>query len=78
MTRAFDNLKNKVGIMVPFQRCIDAFRNLCEEPLKRKMSITCEDDIFIGTPDMFRGVEKDIIIVAELRNSVVDGLAQLD
>jgi hypothetical protein len=39
------------------------------------MSITCEDDIFIGTPDMFRGVEKDIIIVAELRNSIVDGLA---
>ena len=75
MTAAFGNLKSRVGIMVPFERSIAAFRELCEEPLKRKMGIDCEDDIFIGTPDMFRGVEKDIIIVAQLRNSTVDGLA---
>jgi AAA domain len=78
MTRAFASLKNRVGIMVPFTRSIEAFRQLCEEPLKRKMSIDCEDEIFIGTPDMFRGVEKDIIIVTHLRNSIVDGLAQFD
>jgi hypothetical protein len=78
MTRAFSSLKNRVGIMVPFERCIEAFRELCEEPLKRKMGIECEDDIFIGTPDMFRGVEKDIVILSSLRNSAVDGLAQLD
>lgn len=42
------------------------------------MGIDCEDDIFIGTPDMFRGVEKDIVIVSQLRNSTVDGLGQLD
>jgi superfamily I DNA and/or RNA helicase len=75
MTRSFTNLKNRVGIMVPFERSIEAFRELCEEPLKRKMGIDCEDEIFIGTPDMFRGVEKDIVIVAQLRNSIVDGLA---
>jgi hypothetical protein len=78
MTRAFSSLKNRVGIMVPFERCIDTFKELCEEPLKRKMGIDCEDDIFIGTPDMFRGVEKDIVILSSLRNSIVDGMAQLD
>ncbi len=26
MTRAFASLKNRVGIMVPFERCIEAFR----------------------------------------------------
>ena len=42
------------------------------------MGIESYDEIFVGTPDMFRGVEKDIIIVAQLRNSIVDGLGQLD
>ena len=48
------------------------------QEFKRKIGIDCEDDIFIGTPDMFRGVEKDIVILSSLRNSTVDGLAQLD
>jgi len=78
MTRAFSYLKNRIGIMVPFGRCIDAFRQLSDECLKRKMKIDTADELFVGTPDMFRGVEKDIIIVAQLRNSMVDGLGLLD
>jgi superfamily I DNA and/or RNA helicase len=31
----------------------------------------------IGTPDMFRGVEKKIIIVAPIRNSQVEGLGMM-
>ncbi len=42
------------------------------------MGIEGPDELFVGTPDMFRGVEKDIIIVAQLRNSIVDGLGQFD
>lgn len=74
MTRAFTYLKNRIGIMVPYERCIDAFRQLSDDTLKRKMHIESSDEVFVGTPDMFRGVEKDIIIIAQLRNSIVDGL----
>lgn len=50
-----------------------SFRLLLE-PFKYKLGITSDDDVFVGTPEMFRGIEKDIIIVAGLRNSIIDGL----
>ena len=78
MTKAFNYLKNRIGIMVPFERSIASFRQLSDDTLKRKMGIESPDEVFVGTPDMFRGVEKDIIIVAQLRNSIVDGLGQFD
>jgi superfamily I DNA and/or RNA helicase len=46
--------------------------------MRGKLGVTTDDEIFVGTPEMFRGVEKDIIIVAGVRNSIVDGLGQLD
>jgi superfamily I DNA and/or RNA helicase len=49
--------------MVPFERTIEAFNKLLDEPIRKKLGVEREDDIFIGTPDMFRGVEKDVIIV---------------
>ena len=61
---------------MPFERCITSFKLLLE-PYEKKLGICDNDDIFIGTPDMFRGVEKEIIIVTSLRNSVIDGLGQL-
>ncbi len=80
MTRSFARcFKNRLGVIVPFQRCIEAFRSLAEEGLRRKLGVECpEDEVFVGTPEMFRGVEKDIIIVTHLRNSVVDGLGYFD
>jgi superfamily I DNA and/or RNA helicase len=42
--------------------------------MKRKLGIESDDEIFVGTPDMFRGVEKDILIVVQLRNSTISGL----
>jgi len=78
MRKSFAKLKGRIGVIVPFERSVSAFYRLLEDYIKRKLGIESNDEIFVGTPDMFRGVEKDIIIVAQLRNSVVDGLGQLD
>lgn len=74
MCKAFAGLRNRIGIMVPFQSSIQTFSQLASEVMKRKLGIECDDEIFVGTPDMFRGVEKDILIVVQLRNSTISGL----
>lgn len=76
MQHSFSKIKNCIGIVVPFERCIGSFRVLFE-PMKAKIGAN-DDNIFIGTADMFRGVEKEIIIVSNLRNSVVDGMGLLE
>lgn len=79
MQKAFLKLRNKIGIVVPFARSVDAFKKLFDDGFKNKLGITnLEDEVFVGTPDMFRGVEKDIVILSMVRNSTVDGLGQLD
>ena len=78
MSKAFLKLKNRVGVIVPFERCIKVFKTLFDEQIKKKLGIQSDDEVFVGTPDMFRGVEKDIIIVSTLRNSMIDGIGQLD
>jgi hypothetical protein len=75
MSYAFDKVKKQIGIIVPFERCIQSFRMIFDS-YKSKLGAT-DDDIFVGTVDMFRGVDKEIIIVTNLRNSVVDGLGLL-
>ena len=45
------------------------------EAMSGKMGAT-KNDIMIGTPEMFRGVEKDLIILCPLRNSQVEGLGE--
>ncbi len=76
MQKAFSRLRNKIGVIVPFERCIRIFNNYFDAGVKKRLGITCDDEVFVGTPDMFRGVEKDIIIVAPLRNSTVCGIGQ--
>lgn len=79
MNRAFGgSLRSKIGIIVPFERSVQAFNQLFDDAMRAKLGIISEDEIFVGTPDMFRGVDKDIIIITGVRNSVVDGLGQLD
>lgn len=77
MTLAFSFLKGKIGIIIPFRNYIVAYHKLLCEALKARVNAD-ENDILIGTPDMFRGVEKDLIIVSTLRNSVIDGLGYFD
>ncbi|CDW88819.1 splicing endonuclease positive effector [Stylonychia lemnae] len=74
---AFSKIKRSIGVIVPFERLIPTFKILFE-PVKQRLGLDKEDDIFIGTTEMFRGVEKEIIIVTSLRNSVVDGLGSLE
>ena len=78
MSKAFAKIKNKIGVIVPFERMIQAFKQLFDETNRKKLGVTSDDEIFVGTPDMFRGVEKDIIILTSVRNSVVDGLGLFD
>jgi hypothetical protein len=78
MSKAFLKLKDRIGIIVPFERCIRAFWTLFDEERRKKLGIQSEDEIFVGTPDMFRGVEKELIIISSVRNSVVDGLGQFN
>lgn len=78
MQKAFSKIKGRIGIMVPFERSIETFQRLFDSGIRRKLGVTSEDEVFVGTPDMFRGVEKDIVIVTQLRNSVVEGLGQMD
>lgn len=78
MTKAFLRLKSRIGVIVPFERSIEAFKRLLDDLIRKKLGVQSDDEIFVGTPNMFRGVEKDIIIIAQLRNSAVDGLGQMD
>lgn len=61
-------------MIVPHERCIESFK-LFFKNLEHKLGIQYPDgDVYVGTPQMFRGVEKHIVIVCGLRNSQVDGL----
>eukprot|EP00347_Sterkiella_histriomuscorum_P020454 403337744 len=83
MQHSFSKLRGHIGIVVPHERCIDSFK-LFFKNLEKKLGISSEEgdcnngDVYVGTPQMFRGVEKHIIIVCGLRNSQVDGLGQLE
>lgn len=72
MAKAFSCIKGKIGIIVPHHQMIDAYTSIFAK-YQDKLSATL-DDIMIGTPDDFRGVEKEIIIISSLRNSTVHGL----
>ena len=68
MSQAFSKVRGCIGVIVPFERYIDSF-NVLFEPFTRKLGIMGESDIFVGTPEMYVGVDKDVIIVAGVRNS---------
>jgi superfamily I DNA and/or RNA helicase len=73
MATAFQSLKGRIGIIVPFSRYIGMYYKLFSDMVKPKLNAD-DRDIMIGTPDMFRGIQRDLIIVSSLRNSVIDGL----
>lgn len=77
MSEAFKLIKGKIGIIVPFPKFIEAYKKIIFDVISTKLNAK-EEDIMIGTPDMFRGVEKELIIISTLRNSVVDGLGYFD
>lgn len=64
MQKAFLKLKGRIGVMVPFERSIAPFHTLFDSLMRKKLGVQSDDEIFVGTPEMFRGVEKDIVIVA--------------
>lgn len=74
MQHAFSKIRGFIGVIVPHERCITSFWLLFPEALRHKFGLQCNEDIFVGTPDMFQGVEKEIIIVCGVRNSVVEKL----
>lgn len=77
MQHAFSKLRGNIGVVVPHERSLESFK-LFQKNVEYKLGIQDENDIYVGTPQMFRGVEKHIIIVCGLRNSQVDGLGELD
>ena len=74
MQQTFDQLRGHIGIIVPFSKLIEEYYKIMMIYSKVKPS---REDIMIGTVDMFRGVEKKIIIVSSLRNSQTEGLGLL-
>ena len=75
---AFSKIRGMIGVVVPSERCIASFNLLLLDQWKQKLGLLSCDDIMVGTPDMFRGVDKEIIIVAGVRNSQVDGLGAFE
>ncbi len=78
MQHAFSKIRGFIGVVVPHERCITSFWMLFPEALRYKFGLECDEDIFVGTPEMFQGVEKEIIIVCGVRNSVVEKLGEFE
>lgn len=70
-------MKGQLGVIVPTQHYIDAFNQLMPNFFSQRLNASSED-LVIGTPDMFRGISKELIIIAPLRNSKQSGLGLLD
>lgn len=63
--------KCTIGIVVPFQALVKKYEDVLTERLLHKFSL---NNIQIGLPEEFYGVEKDIMIVSSFRNSVDQSL----
>ena len=68
MKEVFKTIKGNLGIIVPTANYIEAFKKLVPASFVNKLGACCED-LDIGTPDMFRGRSKELVIVAPIRSS---------
>ena len=79
MNDAFRMLKNNIGIITPTEDYRIAFQSLfTDTKALDSMIAASQDDFMIGTPDMYRGVHKDLIILAPMKNSKQQGIGLLN